>query len=223
MKKQFLLLTAAVATLFSLVGTANTASAKSKSAKILSTRTLKKTSYHAVSGYLYTSAHLTKKAHNADNYPLTVFYATKSDTVRRPNGNKAVYYYVKNGNGKVKGWIWRGHLVKSVNTRNQLNQLNQLITLINSTTTKTHNDIVSLLTTINNDTTISDLITKLTNLKNQLNNSADIAKIEAMIQIIQTDFSNGINTLSNLVSTLHTVNSNANTLINALLSRLTSN
>lgn len=117
MKKSFLILTLC-AGLFTTFGVSTPASAKSKSAKVVSSRHISKKPYHAVSGYLYSSTNLKKKAHNADNYPFTVFYTYKSDTIRKANGNKAVYYYVRNGNGKVRGWIWRGHLVRVVNTQN---------------------------------------------------------------------------------------------------------
>jgi len=86
--------------------------AKTKAAKIISTKAIKKTAYHAKFGYLYSSAKLTKKLHNATNYPNTTFYATKSTKVKRRNGKTAVYYYVKNKKGNVKGWIWHGNLSK---------------------------------------------------------------------------------------------------------------
>lgn len=219
MKKRFLIV-ALFAGLVTAFGVSTPASAKSKSAKVLSSRTLSKKSYHAVSGYLYTSAHLTKKAHNADNYPMTVFYTYKSDTVRKANGNKAVYYYVRNSNGKVKGWIWRGHLVRSVNTQKQLSQLNKLVDLIDSTSTKTQSQIESLLKSVNNNTTLPTLINSLTNLQNHLTNNSDITKLSQIISLIQSDVSNGMNFLYSATQTLHGVNSNLLTLANSLLGRL---
>lgn len=223
MKKPVLLVALLTSILF-LVTTTNQADAKTKSATILSTRTLTKTPYHATSGYLYTSAHLTKKAHNADNYPLTTFYATKSDTVRKSNGNKAVYYYVKNGNGKVKGWIWRGHLVRIIDTSSKLKQFNELIGLIDSTTTSTHNQIVSLLKTLgsNSNTTLTTLTSDLTTLQNNLTNSSDIAKVKEIISILQSDFSTGITNLYNLTTALHGLTTNSSSLINLLLSQISS-
>ncbi|KRM75793.1 hypothetical protein [Secundilactobacillus collinoides] len=204
MKKPALLV-ALLATVLMLVTITTQVEAKTKSATIVSTRTLTKTPYHATSGYLYTSAHLTKKAHNADNYPLTTFYATKSDTVRKANGNKAVYYYVKNGNGKVKGWIWRGHLVRIIDTTSKLQQFNKLIGLIDSTSTKTYNQIVSLLNTLNSDTTLSTLVSDLTSLKNSLTNSSDIATLKTIITTVQSDVSSGITTVANIVSWVHSL------------------
>lgn len=220
MKKPFII-AALFAGLFTAFAISSPASAKTKSATVLSTRTLSVTPYHAVSGYLYSNSGLTKKAHNADNYPLTTFYTYRSNTVRRSNGNKAVYYYVKNGNGKVKGWIWRGHLVRIVNTQKQLQQFNDLIGLIDSTTTNTHNQIVSLLQAVNSNTTIPDLINSLTNLQNSLTNNSDIAKLKEIITIFQNDLSAGVNNLYNLAQALHIVNGNITNLVNAILNRLT--
>jgi len=197
MKKSFLILTL-FAGLFTAFGVSTPAAAKSKGAKVVSSRHISKKPYHAVSGYLYSSTSLKKKAHNADNYPFTVFYTYKSDTVRKANGNKAVYYYVKNGNGKVKGWIWRGHLVRVINTQKQLSQLNELVNLVDSTSTKTHNQIVSLLKTVNSNTTLPTLINGLTTLRDGLNRgSADFAKIGQIISLVQSSVSNSINNLYN--------------------------
>lgn len=219
MKKPFLII-ALFAGLFTAFSVPTPASAKTKSAKVLSSRTLSKKPYHAVSGYLYTSTSLTKKAHNADNYPFTVFYTYKSDTVRKANGNKAVYYYVRNGNGKVKGWIWRGHLVRVVDTQKQLSQLNELVNLIDSTTTNTHNQIVALLKNVNNNTSLSTLINNLTDLQNSLTNNSDIAKLGQIISLIRSDVSTGINNLYNTAQILHNVNTNLTSLINGLLNQI---
>ncbi|MFC6179753.1 hypothetical protein [Lactiplantibacillus daowaiensis] len=86
--------------------------AKTKSAKLISSKSMKKTAYHINGGYVYSSAKLTKKNHNGKNYLRTTFYATKSATVKKTNGKKAVYYYIKNSKGSVKGWAWRGNLSK---------------------------------------------------------------------------------------------------------------
>ena len=219
MKKPFLII-ALFAGLFTAFGVSTPAAAKSKGAKVISSRSISKKPYHAVSGYLYTSTSLTKKAHNADNYPFTLFYTYKSDTVRKANGNKAVYYYVKNANGKVKGWIWRGHLVRVVDTQKQLSQLNELVDLIDSTSTKTHDQIVSLLNSVNNNTTLPTLINNLTKLQSSLNNNSDITKLGQIITLIQSDVSNGINNLYNTTQILHNDNTNLTTLINGVLDQL---
>ena len=92
------------------------ASAKKKSAKVIRSKKMKKTAYHANGGYIYSSAKLTKKSHKAFNYLKTTFYATKSVTVKKTNGKTATYYYIKNSKGNVKGYIWKGNL-KKVNTK----------------------------------------------------------------------------------------------------------
>ncbi|WP_203640111.1 hypothetical protein [Levilactobacillus wangkuiensis] len=92
------------------------ASAKKKSAKVIRSKKMKKTAYHANGGYIYSSAKLTKKSHKAFNYLKTTFYATKSVTVKKTNGKTATYYYIKNSKGNVKGYIWKGNL-KKINTK----------------------------------------------------------------------------------------------------------
>lgn len=216
MKKPFLII-ALFAGLLTVFSFSTPVAAKSKGAKVLSSRTLSTKPYHAVSGYLYTSTSLTKKAHNADNYPFTIFYTYKSDTVRKANGNKAVYYYVKNGNGKVKGWIWRGHLVRVVDTQKQLSQINQLVDLIDSTSTKTHDQIMALLTAVNSNTTLPTLINNLIDLQNKINNSSDIAKLNQIIVMLQNNFSTSVNNLYNTVQALNNLNTKLSPLIAGLL------
>lgn len=95
-----------------LPSTGLTANAKTRSAKVISTKSITKSTYHINAGYLYSSAKLTKKTHKGQNYLKTTFYATKSATVKKTNGKKAVYYYIANSKGSVKGWAWRGNLSK---------------------------------------------------------------------------------------------------------------
>lgn len=106
-------------TSLSLVGTISNvpnlnASAKVRSSRQLSVKKIKKTAYHVYHGYMYSSTKLTKKTHNAANFPRTTFYATKSAKIKKPNGKTAVYYYISNKSGKVKGWIWHSELKKIV-------------------------------------------------------------------------------------------------------------
>lgn len=100
----------------SLPATTVPALAKTKAAKVLSSKKMSKTAYHANGGYLYSSAKLTKKSHKAFKYLKTTFYATKSVKLKKTNGKTATYYYVKNSKGSVKGWIWKGNL-KKINTK----------------------------------------------------------------------------------------------------------
>ncbi len=132
--------------------------------------------------------------------------------MRKANGNKAVYYYVKNANGKVKGWIWRGHLVRVVDTQKRLSQLNELVDLIDSTSTKTHDQIVSLLNSVNNNTTLPTLINNLTKLQSSLNNNSDITKLGWSSHWFKVMFLQGINNLYNTTQILHNVNTEFNNL-----------
>jgi len=93
------------------------ASAKTKAAKVLKTKKMKKTAYHAKGGYIYSSTKLTKKSFKAFKHLKTTFYATKSVTVKKSNGKTATYYYIKNSKGSIKGYIWKGNL-KKINTKN---------------------------------------------------------------------------------------------------------
>lgn len=204
-----------------------TVSAKSIAVKVIGTQSLTKAPYRAVSGYLYSSAKLTKKVHNADNYPLTTFYAYKSANIQRANGNKAVYYYVKNGNGKVKGWIWSGHLVRLINISQQRKQLNQIIGLIDTLSNENKNNVISILNLINQQSSLPDLLTQLNNLKQSINNNPDIVKLNQIIKIIKSDgqtlnylFSEGINKLFPKIVVIHHLNNRVFALAQGLLDRI---
>ncbi|GAA3621848.1 hypothetical protein [Secundilactobacillus similis] len=223
MKKPALFL--ALLGVFAIFATATaptTASAKATT-KVLSSKTMTKTAYRAVTGYMYTTAKLTKKAHNADNYPLTTFYTYKTATVRKANGNKAVYYYVKNGNGKVKGWIWRGHLVRYINGQKQLSQFNELVGATDKLSTQTHNNVMTILEKVTSATTMTNLTSQLTALASTVNNSNDLKQLNTIISSLKTNASalgTALNTTgSNLVTTLNNANQ-ALTIANGLLSKL---
>lgn len=89
-----------------------TAQAKTRAAKVLSTSNLKKTGYHINGGYLFKNAQLTKKTKSSRSLLKTTLYTYKSANVKKANGKTAVYYYVKNKSGSIKGWAWRGNLHK---------------------------------------------------------------------------------------------------------------
>lgn len=86
---------------------------KARAAKVLKTSALKKRAYHINAGYLYKNAKLTKKVKSSRHLLKTTLYTYKSAHVKKANGKKAVYYYVKNKSGSVKGWAWRGNLQKT--------------------------------------------------------------------------------------------------------------
>lgn len=95
---------------------ATTAQAKTKSTKVVKAtyKKLSKKAYHVTKGTFYSTSKLTKANHYAKNYPHTTFYTYNQATITRANGKKAVYYYVKTSNNKVKGWIWHSYLKKGV-------------------------------------------------------------------------------------------------------------
>nr|DAJ07178.1 MAG TPA: hypothetical protein [Caudoviricetes sp.] len=105
--------------------TSPNALARTKLARVISYKKLSKTPYNVNKGYLYTNPRLNKKAHRAANYLSWTFYATESAKVKKANGKEATYYYLKSGNNKVKGWIWKGNLSKVVvSTNNKNNNTN---------------------------------------------------------------------------------------------------
>ncbi|WP_367375959.1 matrixin family metalloprotease [Lentilactobacillus kefiri] len=118
--------------LFSLTLTANmnrqSTDAHAATAKVLKVRPITKTAYRTSEGYIYKNAKLTKKSHNAKNYPQTVFYSTKQVIIKKANGKTAVYYYIANKGNAVKGYIWHGYLTKFQKAMSQ----KSLIKLINN-------------------------------------------------------------------------------------------
>lgn len=126
----------------STISNSSVASAKGRTAKVLKSSGIKKTAYNANGGYIFTTAKLTKKAHNASSYLRTTFYATKSATVRKTNGNTAVYYYVKNSNGRVKGWIWKGNLSKKPSYTKQKADIKAMLQIVRTTTSDAQNDLL---------------------------------------------------------------------------------
>ncbi len=201
--------------------------AKSKSATIISTKTLSKAPYRAVSGYLYSTAHLTTKKHNADHYPLTTFYATHAATVKKANGNKAVYYYVKNGNGKVRGWIWQGHLVRIINVQKQRQQINNLVNQIDQLSSDTHSKVTSLLSSIKKADVLGTMLKDFKTLSGKVSQNSDLQKLAKIYQILKSDgetlaaiFQNGVNKLYTGVVALHNFNSHVFALARGILSLL---
>ncbi|WP_268913370.1 D-alanyl-D-alanine carboxypeptidase [Lentilactobacillus sp. SPB1-3] len=178
--------------------------AKSKGVTVIRNTKMAKSSNRAVNGYMYTSAKLTKKAHNADNYPTTTFYTYRSATIRRANGNSAVYYYVKNGNGKVKGWIWRGNLVPLLNFSKQRSELRRIVSLINSISSKNRQNVIKLLETINNHDSLSSVVNKLNSLAKTFNNSSDVKKIKEINQILLQDGKQIIQLTQSLINKTYT-------------------
>lgn len=123
--------------------------AKTKLARVISYKKLSKTPYNVNKGYLYTNPRLNKKAHRAANYLSWTFYATESAKVKKANGKEATYYYLKSGNNKVKGWIWKGNLSKVVVSTNN-NTNNNTSNSGSSGTTQSTNDYAQQKSDISN-------------------------------------------------------------------------
>lgn len=110
------------------INTTTQAAAKSTAAKVIRVNQQPKTAYQATNGIIYQNSTLTQKAHNAKNYPQTIFYSSKQITVQKANGKKAIYYYIVNKSNTVKGYIWHGYLTKTQVAMSQ----KSLIKLINA-------------------------------------------------------------------------------------------
>lgn len=101
----------------SVIGTtanAATVSSKVRTSKVKSVKTYKATKYYtkfnSTSGYVYNSRYLKSYSHKLSNYPNTTWYSTASATLKKTNGQTAVYRYVFNKNKSVKGWVWWKYL-----------------------------------------------------------------------------------------------------------------
>lgn len=129
--------------------TSPNALARTKLARVISYKKLSKTPYNVNKGYLYTNPRLNKKAHRAANYLSWTFYATESAKVKKANGKEATYYYLKSGNNKVKGWIWKGNLSKVVVSTNN-NTNNNTSNSGSSGTTQSTNDYAQQKSDISN-------------------------------------------------------------------------
>lgn len=84
--------------------------AKTRAAKVVKHKKIKRTSYHANGGILYTNTKLTKKSAKQVKNVKTTLFASKSVRLKKSNGKQATYYFVKNRRGDVKGWLWKGDL-----------------------------------------------------------------------------------------------------------------
>jgi len=111
----------------------SSASAKTAPAKVVSySKVSSSKRYHALYGNIYSNAKLTKKVHNASNFPNTVFSVTKSATIKKQHGVKSIYYYISNNSKTVKGWIWRGNLSAVKTYSQEKSDINAMIDIINT-------------------------------------------------------------------------------------------
>lgn len=97
--------------------------AKTQAAKVVKHEKIKRTSYHANGGILYTSTTLTKKSAKQVKNVKTTLFASKSARIKKNNGKQATYYFVKNKRGDVKGWLWKGNLNRTKNLAQRASDL----------------------------------------------------------------------------------------------------
>lgn len=109
---KFRIVLAAVLAVTTLGVTAEVTTPAQAATKVLQTKKMKKAAYKISNGYFYRNTKLTKRTHKASKYAKVNFYTYKSAKIRKSNGKKVTYYYVKNKSGKVKGWVWHGNLTK---------------------------------------------------------------------------------------------------------------
>lgn len=112
-KKLMLLIVSLLSFIWIANVTGTSVDAKLTAAKIIRTTPQRSAAYRAFKGIIYGNATLTKRAHNAKNYPDTIFYATERVTVKKTNGKTAIYYYIANQNKTITGYIWHGYLTKA--------------------------------------------------------------------------------------------------------------
>ncbi|GAY72327.1 M57 family metalloprotease [Lentilactobacillus kosonis] len=156
------------------------AEAKTTAAKVVKTQKFSTRKYRATKGYIYLTSALTKKVHNAKNYPKTVFYTSRQVVVKKNNGKRAVYYFVQNKSKKVKGYIWRGYLVQ--------------IKKVTSDKTPANNKPTPETTPIISGGTLNQLI----------NNAPDLDPSSAILNLSSQEYSAYQNTLNKAYNVIRT-------------------
>lgn len=87
-----------------------TASAKTRASKLVAYKPFTNRYVTGQRGFMYTDPTLTKRAHHLTNYKHTTFIADHQAIIKRSNGKRAVYTYIRTSNFKVGGWVWHGFL-----------------------------------------------------------------------------------------------------------------
>lgn len=93
--------------------TANAQAAKHQStATVYSVTTSHTRKVKVTGGTLYTSTRLTKKKANLSKtkYRKLTYTTSKTYGLKKSNGKKAIYNYIKSTNGRAKGYVWHGYL-----------------------------------------------------------------------------------------------------------------
>ncbi|MDV7694617.1 hypothetical protein A7K95_08035 [Pediococcus parvulus] len=92
---------------FSATGLTNNVQASTRVTSV-KYKNIKDTTVHVAKGTMYSTTKLSKVSHYAKNYKYTSFKRTEQATIKKSNGKKYVYQYVKSGS--VKGWIWHSYV-----------------------------------------------------------------------------------------------------------------
>lgn len=97
----------------------------STAVKVLKTTNLKNSTVHlSGKGNIYSSNKLTKVAWKISDWKNVSFTRYSQVTVKKSNGKKAIYQYIK-ANG-VKGWVWHNYIVSgSAKSANQVSASNK--------------------------------------------------------------------------------------------------
>ncbi|MBV0930157.1 hypothetical protein KTE19_05435 [Lentilactobacillus sp. IMAU92037] len=177
----------------STISNSDVVSAKARTVKVLRSSGMSKTAYNANGGSIFTTAKLTKKAHNASSYLRTTFYATKSATVRKSNGNTAVYYYIKSSNGRVKGWIWKGNLSKKPSYTKQKADIKAMLQIVRTTTSDAQNELLADFDGITPAQAYDSLSTVINDMKYIPDGSGNIECVGAAYQLFAGRFNSTTN------------------------------
>jgi len=86
--------------------------ARSNSVRLVWRTSMKRHAYTATQGARY-SKHLGIRYSNNDVTPTVTWYTNAHEKLyKKFKGHSAIYYHVKNADGTLQGWIWRGYLKK---------------------------------------------------------------------------------------------------------------
>jgi len=197
MQKHHALLTAALVTVSAGLGLAVTTvtpatpvQAKAKAAKVLATSGIKKAAYNINGGYLYRNAKLTKKVTSSKHLLRTTLYTYKRANVKKANGKHAVYYYVKNHSGSVKGWAWRGNLSKKRSYAQQTKDIKGVLAIIRTMSSYQRNLLLSNFMDITPKNAYSEMGQDLSYIAGEIENRDDINAAGKLYQYFQGRFSN---------------------------------
>jgi len=83
---------------------------RSNSVRLIWRKPMKQHQFTANQGYRYSKHLAVRYDRNASISSTTWFTDAHEKFYQKNRHNYAIYYHVRNGNGKMQGWIWRGYL-----------------------------------------------------------------------------------------------------------------